>query len=123
VVLYVPPPPENVLLSELSGWSIFQLLTPPLSFRLRANIEIGVISFALTLIVPTKAAVGVYVSEVPLAFGPNVNVEDAALVVAAVCKVPMATVTVPPPIVEVSTAGPVQVSVPLVTVAPVGVPV
>ena len=32
----------------------------------------------------------------------------------------MATVTVPPPMVEVKTAGPVQVSVPLLTVAAVG---
>jgi hypothetical protein len=82
--------------------------------------EIGVIALAEILRVPTKAAVGVYVSDVPFAFGPNVSVEDAAEEVAAVCAVPMATVTVPPPRVEVSTAGPVQVKDPLVTVAPVG---
>jgi len=82
--------------------------------------EIGVINFADTPTVPTKAAVGVKVSDVPSDLGPKVNVKDAAEEVVAVCAVPIATATVPPPSVEVSTAGPVQVSDPLVTVAPVG---
>ena len=85
--------------------------------------EIGVISFAETLSVPTNAAVGVYVRDVAADFNPAVVVDDAALEVTAVCVVPSPTVTVPPPMVEVNTAVPVHVNVPLLTDAPVGVPV
>jgi hypothetical protein len=79
-------------------------------------VEIGEICLAEILSVPTNAAVGVYVRDVPLAFGPNVRVELAAELVAAVCAVPIATVTVPPPIVEVMT------SVPEHEADPVGLP-
>jgi hypothetical protein len=51
-----------------------------------------------------------------LAFGPNVKVELAVDADALVCAVPMATVIVPPPIVEVMT------SVPVHDADPVGVP-
>ena len=73
-------------------------------------------AFALILIVPTKAAVGVYVSDVPLAFGPKVNVDDAVLADVPGCWVPIATVIVPPPVVDV------MASVPVHDAEPVGVP-
>jgi hypothetical protein len=65
------------------------------------KVVMGFIFFALIAIVPLKPAVGVYVSEVPFAFGLNVSVLLAAVLLAAVCAVPIATVTVPPPVLPV----------------------
>jgi hypothetical protein len=52
--------------------------TPVESFPVYEKAVIGEMSFALTLIVPTKAAVGVYVNDVAFALGPMVSVELAA---------------------------------------------
>ena len=120
VVVYVPPPPQNRL-NRLAKVCVQTLLAAPVeSFSVRAKVEIGVMAFALILIVPTKAAVGVYVSDVPLAFGPQIKVDDAALVDVPDCWAapaePIATVIVPPPMVEV------MASVPEQDADPVGVP-
>jgi hypothetical protein len=50
---------------------------PVESFPVYEKVVIGEMSFALMFIVPTKAAVGVYVNDVALALGPVVSVELA----------------------------------------------
>jgi hypothetical protein len=74
---------------------------PVESFPVYEKVVMGLIFFALIAIVPLKAAVGVYVSEVPFACGLNVNMLLAAAVLVVVCAVPIATVTVPPPVLPV----------------------